>query len=96
MYNMCLVGGPRFGERRCVHEVAINATDVCVGDFWATAERAAYMAPHATFSQQLTDAKFYLATTREEKNRKEQFSFSNPLSPTTCRPQLGPDVVPWT
>jgi hypothetical protein len=28
----------------CVHEIAINNTDVCIGDFWVTNERAAYMA----------------------------------------------------
>lgn len=27
----------------CVHEIAINNTDVCVGDFWVSGERAAYM-----------------------------------------------------
>ena len=45
-----------------MHELAINVTDICIGDFWVTAERRAYMAPQATFAAPVADAKFFFIT----------------------------------
>lgn len=34
----------------CVHMITINQTDICVGDFWATPQRRAYMLPYGAFT----------------------------------------------
>jgi hypothetical protein len=40
----------------CIHMVAINETDLCVGDFRATAGRSRYMSPGAGFTSAVTYA----------------------------------------
>ena len=63
-----------------MHELAINATDICVGDFWVTNERAAYMAPQATFTSSLADSPFFFVTTKRV-GKDTSWDFSNPLKP---------------
>jgi ABC-type amino acid transport substrate-binding protein len=46
----------------CVHEVALGATDICIGNFWMTAERLAL----ASFSPPLYDDEFRLLV-KEDK-----------------------------
>ena len=42
----------------CVHDVALNRTDLCIGDFWRTSDRL-LMAP---FTDNLFQDLFYLVT----------------------------------
>jgi len=65
----------------CVHEVAVNTTDLCIGDFWATPSRRAYMAPMGTFSTPIGSSNFYFVTRAEVATSKD--NFSSPLSPFT-------------
>ena len=46
----------------CVHEVAVEATDMCLGDFWATPSRTTYMAPHGAFTAPFDKADYVLLT----------------------------------
>ena len=46
----------------CFHELMINATDLCVADFWAYPARRAYLAPYATFTTAFAYAPMYLFT----------------------------------
>jgi len=46
----------------CCHEVAVNSTDICVGDFWAMPDRQIYMSPGGTFSRPYGEARYVLST----------------------------------
>ena len=48
----------------CVHDVALNRTDLCVGNFWATSERR--LMSH--FTAEIYQTSFYLVTFVEESS----------------------------
>jgi len=46
----------------CYHEIALNRTDVCVGNFWSTPERR--LMPGVSMSQDLLDDEFFVISKR--------------------------------
>mmetsp|Transcript_23525 Transcript_23525/g.44854 ORF Transcript_23525/g.44854 Transcript_23525/m.44854 type:complete len:743 (-) Transcript_23525:466-2694(-) len=65
----------------CLHMVSINATDLCVADFWVSGERRAYLAPHGTFSAPFDAAEFLFVTSASTKKDSNSWGLSNPLRP---------------
>jgi hypothetical protein len=74
----------------CIHEVAIGATDLCLGDVWAFAWRLAYLAPVGTFSVPFAQAHYHLVAQSQALATIAETSFwenlQTPLKPFT--PQL--------
>jgi hypothetical protein len=65
----------------CVHEVAINGTDLCIGNFWVTAERTLL----ASFTSLLYNDHFYLVTSAVAPSQRDTFldNLSTPFRPLT-------------
>mmetsp|Transcript_25808 Transcript_25808/g.48810 ORF Transcript_25808/g.48810 Transcript_25808/m.48810 type:complete len:740 (-) Transcript_25808:148-2367(-) len=73
----------------CLHMVSINATDLCVADFWVSGERRAYLAPHGTFSAPFASTEFLFVTSATTKKNSGSWGFSNPLRPFTASLWIG-------
>ena len=72
----------------CVYEVAINATDLCLGDFWVTPLRRATLTGwgHGTFSVPFASASFHLLTQHQPAPQQSFWSdLRTPLYPFTGR-----------
>ena len=71
----------------CIHEVAINATDICLADVWAFAWRLGYLAPVGTFSTPFAQAHYHLVAQDQAAHTKRETSFWDnlqiPLKPFT-------------
>ncbi len=64
----------------CVHDVALNETDLCIGNFWMTAQRLHL----ATFTTPIYDDSFSLvAKSRTHRDPTWGYYFSKPLKPFT-------------
>ena len=66
----------------CIHEVATNVTDICIGDFWASPSRRAYMSPVGTFTAAMGTADFYFVTKLGDETKVGgNDKFTHPLKP---------------
>ena len=62
----------------CVHDVALNETDICIGNFWMTPQRL-HM---AAFTQTIYDDSFSLvARARGSEDPTWDYYFAKPLKP---------------
>lgn len=82
----------------CLHELTINATDLCVGDFWVYPERRAFLAPYATYTVPFAAADFVAVAMAEnlesslwDKALTPLQSFTNGLWLTT----VGIMIINW-
>ena len=69
----------------CVFEVAIGATDMCIGDFWLTEARQSMLAPYATFSNLISSTQYLLVAKTEVRGKRTSFAdtIAVPLRPFT-------------
>ena len=70
--------------RACRYEIAIGATDLCLGDFVVTTEHRNELSPHATFSAPFAAAEFVLVVPKQNEESSHFFHLSgtviNPFS----------------
>ena len=64
---------------QCVHEVALNETDICIGAFWTTSERL-LLTPFTTATYQDT---FYMLTFEETTETGFWVNMATPFAPFT-------------
>ena len=66
----------------CINDIAVNHTDLCVGDFWVTKERSAYLSSHGTFTIPYSSSSFYLISKISSTTQSDAaWEWSNPLKP---------------
>jgi len=66
---------PKSSFTACVHEVALNSTDLCIGNFWSTSQRRLM----AAFTSEVYQDLFYLVAPASEEGLVEMMG--SPLRP---------------
>lgn len=75
---------PNSTHSACVHDVALNRTDICIGDFWSTSERRLI----APFTSEVYQDLFYLVSHASEEETILEM-MTSPFQPFTPPLSLG-------
>ena len=65
----------------CTYAVAVNETDICVADVWATASRRSLMAPNGAFTAAFDTEEFYLVSPEEIQKQLWGLPFVQAFTP---------------
>ena len=77
----------------CCQAVAVNETDLCVADFWASSSRRGIMAPTGAFSVAFDTGEFYLVSHAKIQSQLWDAPFIDAFSPGAWAVVIG--VMAW-